>query len=71
MIVDALSAITYARQRANSYDEPITVYYIPFYNIYAFGKIGSLPAIQALYPDKQVIKFMEIDPETWNLDIEE
>jgi signal peptidase I len=71
MIVDVVSAVTYARERANSYDEPITVYYIPYDNVYAFGKVGSLPVIQRLFAGKDVVKIVEIDPVSWQIDTEE
>lgn len=68
MIVDVLSAITYAQGKANSYDEPVTVYYIPQDNVYAFGRIGALLAIQRLFAGKEVKKIVEIDPESWSID---
>lgn len=71
MIVDVLSALTYAQSRADQLGEPFTVYYIPEANVYAFGKIGSLPIVQQLYKGLSVKKVITLDPSHWHIDIEE
>jgi len=71
MIVDVQSAVLYAQARANQLDEPITIYYIPDHNMYAFGKIGAQIEIQRLYPTAQIIRVIEMSPHHWLLDNEE